>query len=185
MEIVEEVQEQEPKVKRRLSLKGAFTRRRKILILAGMFVLLVVTGFLNFSLNNQTPEVGGGQANQIHAFDMFRQNRASERSTQIAILENIVMSTTGYSEAARTQAEQQKLALIEARNFENSAESLIKTQMSFLTDAIVQVNGPNKNVLVRNRENITPQQATQIHLILESVAGRYLAIDNVFISILD
>ena len=183
MEIVENPDIVQPKQKKKFNTKGFFTKRRKVMILAGMFVLLVITGYLNFTLNNQTPEVGGGTQQQQHIFTMFRQTRQSERASQLAILENIALSTSGYSETARANAEQQKLELLEAIAFETAAEGMILAQG--FQDVVVSKNGGNINVLVRNSENITAVQATRIKLALDSVANRVIDIDNIFISIIE
>ncbi|MCL2569845.1 MAG: SpoIIIAH-like family protein [Firmicutes bacterium] len=178
MEIVE--QQPEVKTKRRINFRGAFTKRRKMMILAGMFVLLIVTGYLNFTLNNRAPEVGGDYRQQQHVFQIFRQTRTAERTSQLAILENIALSTSGYSEQARLNAETQKLELLQAIAFETAAENLILA-LGF-QDAIVSKNGGNINVLVRTPENLTPVQVTQIRLALNSVANRTIDIDNIFVS---
>ena len=153
------------------------------MILAGMFVLLIVTGYLNWALNNNTPEVGaGGGQQQQHVFVMFRQTRQSERASTLAILENIAFNEN-YSAAARANAEQQKLELLAAISFETSAEGLILARG--FEDVVVSKNGQNINVLVRNAENLTREQVTQIRLILNSVANTTIDIDNIFVSVVE
>ena len=173
------------KSKRKVNLKGMFTRRRKLMILSAMFALLVVTGYLNFTLNNRTPEVGGGggTAGTQHLFVMFRQTRAAERESQMRILENIALATSGYSEQARQQAEQRKLELIAEMQFESAAEGMIVA--AGFRDAVVQKNGGNVNVLIRHNENITDVQAAQIKTILDHIANRTIDIDNIFISVVE
>ena len=161
--------------------KGAFTRRRKLMILGGLFVLLVVTGYLNFSLNSSSGPVQGDYGRQQHVFAMFRQTRTAERASTLAILENIALSEN-YSAAARANAEQQKLDLLAAKGFENAAEAMILAQG--FQDAVVSKNGENINVLIRSQENLTPVQVTQIRLILDSVANRTINIDNIFVSVI-
>jgi len=183
MEIVSHTQEQPTKAKRRMgriNFRGAFRGRRKVVILAGMFALLIVTGYLNFALSSGAPEVQG-QANQT-MFQMFRTTRQAERTSQLAILENMALSQH-FSAEARANAEAQKLELLAAIAFETAAEGLILA--AGFRDVVVSKNGENVNVLVQNPENITPVQATQIRLILDSVANRTIDIDNIFISVIE
>lgn len=188
MEIVSQTPEQEnisAKPKRKRNWRGGFLRRRKMLILVGMFALLIVTGYLNFALNSGgTPEVGagGGGQQQQNMFQMFRTTRAAERASQLAILENMATSQA-FSAEARANAETQKLELLAAMEFERQAEYL--TRAAGFTDVVVSKNGQNINVLVQNPENITPVQATQIRLILDGVANRTIDIDNIFISVIE
>ena len=163
-------------------MRGALGKRRKVMILAGMFVLLVVTGYLNWMLNsNNTTEVqgGAGGGQQQHIFTMFRQTRQSERASQLAILESMTTNQS-LSAQARQSAEQQKLELLAAISFETAAEGLIVAQG--FADAVVSKNGGNINVLVRTPENLTAVQVTQIRLILNSVANANIDIDNIFVS---
>ena len=60
-----------------------FTKRKKIFILVGMFALLAVTGYLNFTLNRgSTPVGGGGQQSTASFFTTFHAQRADERRSQ-------------------------------------------------------------------------------------------------------
>ena len=191
MEIVAMPQEGQPKKKKRgvrgkINWRAAFTKRRKIMILAGMFVLLVVTGYLNFTLNsNRSDEVGGGgtAGTGQTVFQMFRQTRQAERTSQLAILENIALSES-YSATARAQAEQQKLQLLANMHFETMAEGFIMNE-GWVQDVVVSKNGENINVLVRNPENLTAVQITRVTELLNRAANRTIDIDNIFISIVE
>ena len=181
MAIIAQEPEVQTKVKRGRKVRGFFTRRRKMLLLVGMFALLIVTGYLNFSLNNNTPEVGGGTGQQS-IFEMFRQTRHTERQSQIVILENIVASEN-HSEDARRQAEQQKLSLLAAINFENTAEGWIGA--AGFSDVVVSRTGDNINVLVRQEATLTREDIGRIQLILNDVEGSAIQIERIFISQLD
>jgi len=162
-------------------LRAAFSKRRKVMILAGMFVLLIVTGYLNFALNNNSaPPVGGGAGQNM--FNVFRQNRADERASQIQILTAMATNDSGFTEAERADAARQKLQLMDIISFETSAEGLI-VQQGF-QDVVVNKNAGNINVLIRNPENINQQEANKIKLILDTVYQGTIDIDNIFISVI-
>ncbi|MCL2756045.1 MAG: SpoIIIAH-like family protein [Firmicutes bacterium] len=177
MEIVQQPAP-EKKERRKINLRGSFVRRRKVLILTGMFVLLIVTGYLNFALNsNSTPVGGGGGTGQtMNSFAMLRQTRDTNRQIQKLALESIIASNN-VTEAERSQATETKLALINTMEFETAAEGLIKGQGH--QDAVVQKNNDNVNVLVRTQGNLTPNEVTQIQLIVDSVLGRTMNIENI------
>lgn len=187
MEIVAQPQTEVKRSRgRNINIRGFLGKRKKMLILTGMFVLLIVTGYLNWTLNSGTPDVGGGggagAGTQQHMFVTFRQVRQTERASQLAMLEHMALATSGFSETARTQAEQQILALQTSMQFETTGEGLIRA-MGF-QDAVVSQVGQNINVLVRNPENITQEQATQIKTQLEHIAGRDL-LDHIFIQVVE
>ncbi|MCL2846907.1 MAG: SpoIIIAH-like family protein [Firmicutes bacterium] len=185
MEIVAQPQE-EVTTKRggkKFSVRGALGKRRKVMILAGMFVLLVVTGYLNWSLNNTTPEVGGGTGgggNNQHMFYTFRQVRDTEHRASMLMYENMA-TNQAMSAEARANAEARIMEISAARLFESQAENLILA--AGFQDSIVTKSGENINVHVRNTENLTPVQVTQIKLILDSVANRVIDIDNIFVTV--
>ena len=181
MEIIAQEPQIKTKARGKTNLRGFFTKRRKMLLLVGMFALLIVTGYLNFSLNNRTPEVGGGTQQQS-IFEMFRQTRHTERQSQIAILENIVASSS-HSDAAKRQAEEQKLALLSNINFENTAEGWIAA--AGYKDVVVSRNGANINVLVRQEATLTREDIGKIQLILNDVEGTPIQIQRIFISQID
>ena len=162
-------------------LRSAFGKRRKVMILAGMFVLLIVTGYLNFALNNQNaPPVTGGP--QQNAFAVLRQTRADDRASQIQILTAMATNESGFNEDERAKAARQKLELMDIINFETSAEGLILAEG--FQDVVVNKNQGNINVLIRNPENINQQQANKVKLILDTVMQATIDIDNVFISVI-
>ena len=159
-------------------LRAGFTKRRKVLILAGMFVLLIVTGYLNFALNSTDPPIGGPTTN---SFDVLRQTRADDRASQITIL-TAMSNNDSLEQAERADAGRQKLELMDIINFERTAENLIIAEG--FTDAVVNKNQGNINVLIRNNEQITQQEANKVKLILDTVMQATIDIDNIFISVI-
>jgi len=182
MEIVQpQTTEKERKGMRNVNWRGVFTKRRKVMILAGMFVLLVVTGYLNFTMNNRSNDVGGAITNQ-NMFQVFRTTRPDERASRLAVYENIIMSTTGFSEQARRTAEENKFNLQAAISFENTAEGLIK--LKGFQDALVSKNNGNINVLVRHNQQLTDLQVFNIQNSLDTLMDAPINIDHLFISVI-
>ena len=129
--------------------KMKFTKRKKIYILVGMFALLAVTGYLNFTLNRGgTPTGGGGFQSSQTFFTTFHAQRADERTASIAILTNMSAADSGYSAEIRANAAQQLLTLLAAIQYENTVEGLIKAQD--FDDAIVMKTNGNVNVVVKS-----------------------------------
>jgi len=159
-----------------------FTKRRKIYILVGMFVLLAVTGYLNFALNNNVSNVGG-DITQQDIFLMYRQTRASERDADKAILQSIANSTSGYTDEAKTQAAAQLMAMMQTITFEDTCEALILRDFS---DAIVtRADNGNVNVLVKNATQLEDFQVANIlKIVKDNFIGQF-DVEQVFVSILD
>jgi len=177
--------EQIAKQKRRFNMK--FTRRKKIYILVGMFVLLAVTGYLNFTLNRGGDPVGGGgmQGSQSF-FTTFHAQRADERAANIAILTSMSAQDSGYSAEVRANAANQLMTLLAAIQYENTTEGLIKAQD--FDDAIVMKTNGNINVVVKSDAN-KDQQAAVVPNILRVIRDQFSTetfgefdIERVFVS---
>ena len=160
-------------------VKTLFTKKRKFVILAGMLVLLCVTGYLNFALNSSSVPINADVTTDL--FTMFRNTRADERARDIVIYESMI-GNENYSEESQTSA-QAKLFEIRANvTFENDAEHLILAEKYM--DVIVNRSNGFVNVLLKKDSNIDRTQAIKIMSILQSVQPD-LDIDNVFISIME
>ena len=161
-----------------------FTKRRKIYILVGMFVLLAVTGYLNFALNNNATTVGGASGGQNQdLFVMFRETRTSERDANKAILQAIAGAESGYTEEAKTAAAQQLLELMQNIQFEDVCEGLILR--NGYANVIVTRSNENVNVLVKNP---TQLQEYEVANILKVVKDNFLGefdVEKVFVSIVE
>jgi len=159
--------------------KTLFTKKRKFLILTSMFVLLCVTGYLNFALNKAPSQYTGGQANQS-LFVMFRNARADERTRDILIYENLIATSTNAETVLSAEA---KLMEIRANvAFETAAEGLILAEQ--YDDVLVNRSNGFVNVLIKKDSNIDRIQAVKIMSILQSIQPD-LDIDNVYISIME
>jgi len=163
------------------AVKTLFTKKRKFLILGTMFVLLCVTGYLNFALNsNNTLRTGGGHQIESDLFTMFRNTRADERTRDIMIYENLIATSANAETVASAEAR-----LLEIRGnvaFETAAEGLILAEQ--YDNVLVNKSNGFVNVLIKRDSNIDRIQAIKIMSILQSVKPG-LDIDNVFISIME
>ena len=164
-----------------------FTKRKKILILVGMFALLAVTGYLNFTLNRGgAQQVGGGVQTSASFFTTFHAQRADERAASIAILTNMSAEDSGYSQEIRANAAQQLMTLLASIQYENTVEGLIKAQN--FEDAIVMKTNDNINVVVQ-KEATRDEQALLVPSILRVIRDQFntetfgeFDIEKVFVS---
>ena len=156
-----------------------FTKKRKVLILVGLFVLLIVTGYLNFTLNKDTP-AGAAASTQVNVFTSYRNTRADERAGDTLIYQSII-GNSNYSAAAQASAEQSLLDLRTNMAFETQSEGLIL--MEGYSDCIVNRSNGFINVLIQRDTNIDSTQAAKVMSILRSVDPT-VDIDDVYISIM-
>jgi hypothetical protein len=170
--------------KARAGIKTLFTKHKKMLILSTMFVLLCVTGYLNFALNNTPIKTGSNVTTETSLFGTFRMTRANERTRDVMIYENLIATSTNA--ATVSSAEAKLLEIRENVAFETSAEGLIMTNGAVYDYEDVIVNRSNGfvNVLIKRAENIDRTQAIQIMSLLQSLQ-QDLDIDNVYISIME
>ena len=164
-----------------------FTKRKKIYILVGMFALLAVTGYLNFTLNQGTaPTGGGGFASSQSFFTTFHAQRADERAANIAILTSMSAADSGYSAEIRANAAQQLLTTLAAIQYENTTEGLIKAQN--FDDAIVMMTNDNINVVIK-KDATRDEQSLLVPNILKVIRDQFSTetfgefdIEKVFVS---
>lgn len=151
-------------------MKFQFTKRKKILILVGMFALLAVTGYLNFALNKGSQPAGGGVQSSQSFFTTFHAQRADERAASIAILSSMAAEDSGYSAEARANAAAQLMTLLANIQYENTVEGLIKAQD--FEDAIVMKTNDNINVVVKGDLN-KEEQAEFVPNILRVIRDQF------------
>lgn len=167
-------------------MKMQFSKRKKIFILVGMFALLAVTGYLNFTLNRGSNQVGGGQQSSSSFFTTFHAQRADERAASIAILTNMSAQDSGYSAEVRANAAQQLMTLLASIQYENTVEGLIKAQN--FEDAIVMKTNDNVNVVIK-KDAPREEQSLLVPNILRVIRDQFSTeafgefdIEKVFIS---
>lgn len=167
--IVEVVAQQHKKHHRLDQLKNVFRtlfnkKARKIALMTGLLALLVVTGYLNFTLNQNAVSINAGSKTETNMFITLKENRADARSAQQLVLQEIVANSSA-SESARREAEANLASLVETIAFENNAENLIAAQCGY-DDVIVSRNGSKLNVIVKTETEVSNENLQKIMKIL-------------------
>lgn len=150
------------------------SKKKKIIILATMFVLLVVTGYLNIVLNdNATVQTGGTNVVTGNFFTTYRTDRQSTRDEEMAYYDAIIASATSSAEAKAT-AEAKKVSMVENMEMELITEGLIKARG--FEDVVVTSSASCVNVIVKSAE-LTSSEVAQIVSIVQEQSGASL--DNI------
>lgn len=140
------------------------SKKKKIFILVGMLVLLVVTGYVNVLLNQKAVDSLKEGAVQSDFFATYRVDRQTTRDQTFLYLTAIIDSETASAEA-KQEAEQQQLQLTAVSNLELALEANIKAKG--FEDCIVTAGTKNINVLVKKAE-LTEDEMIQILSVVTS-----------------
>ena len=132
----------------------------KTWVIVGLFVLLVVTGYLNFALSGAddqnaaiqpTPTglVAQDDAAVSVFFETFKTERVTAREQEIAFLDSVINGGGSTAETVN-QAQQQKLSVANAMEKEVIIEGLLKVKG--FGDAVVTFNQQSINVVVKEKQ---------------------------------
>lgn len=147
------------------------SKKKKIIILATMALLLVVTGYLNVVLNKGTTVTNANaQVTNTSFFSSYRVDRESTRNSEIAYYDAIIASENSSLEA-KNSAETKKQELIAKMETELVTEGLIKAKG--FEDVIVTNSSTSVNVVVKSAE-LTSAQVAQITSIIKEQTGMSL-----------
>ena len=146
------------------------TKKKKIFILAGMVVLLVVTGYVNVLLNNsaQANKSGKEEVQAGNFFTTYRADRQTTRNQTMLYLEGIIQSEASSAEA-KAEAEAQQLNLTKIMTLETTLEGLIKSKG--FEDCIVSASTENVNVIIKKGE-LNEEEVAQILSVVVNESGR-------------
>ena len=135
------------------------SKKKKIIILATMFVLLVATGYLNIVLNSGTTTTTNSE-NVVtgNFFTTYRLDRQSTRDEEMAYYDAIIASATASAEA-KANAEAKKQELVNNMEMELVTEGLIRARG--FEDVIVTNSNSAINVIVKSAE-LTSSEVAQI-----------------------
>lgn len=151
--------------------KALFSKKaRKIALMTGLLALLVVTGYLNFSLNQNAVNINAGSKTETNMFITLKENRTDARLARQLLLEDII-ANGGSSAEARAQAEAELETLASEIAFETNAENLIAAQCGY-EDVIVSRNGQKINVIVKSAEEINEENMQKMMKVLASAMGK-------------
>jgi len=150
------------------------SKRKKIIVLSVMFVLLVVTGYLNIALN-KTTTTPTANTNVVtgNFFVTYRTDRQSTRDQEIAYYDAIIASSSSSSEA-KANAESKKQDLINNMEMELVTEGLIKARG--FDDVIVTSASGCVNVIVKSA-TLTSGEVAQIVSIVQEQSS--VGLDNI------
>lgn len=144
------------------------SKRKKIIVLAGMVALLVVTGVLNVVLNNRVErEVEGGYDFRT-LFQTYRIDRQMTREQSFAFYTATINNASSSPERV-AEAEASLLALREVMEVELALEGLIRA-IGF-EDAFITMATENVNIIVK-AETLTEDEANRILAVVVDETGR-------------
>lgn len=145
-------------------------KKSKIIVLAGMIALLVLTGVLNIVINKKAQSVSSGNTTaSADFFVTYRADRLATRNQSMLDLDEIIKSG---SEEAIKNAEAEKLALTSTMENELKLEGLIKA-IGF-EDAVVITTSENVSVILRSGE-LKSEQVAQVLQIVTDETGKTAA----------
>ena len=173
-----EVVEQQKKEKGRFlnSMKKFFgamvsSKGRKVALLTGLLALLVVTGYLNFTLNQNAINVNAAAKAETDLFATFKSSRNDSREARQLLLLDI-LANTGASTQAKENAEAELEALKAEIEFEGKAENLIKMEPFGFEDVVVSKSGTKLNVIIKSTAELQTEQLVKIMQILATCYGK-------------
>ena len=139
-----------------------------------MFVLLVVTGYLNIALNsNNSVPTSGNNVVTGNFFTTYRTDRQSTRDQEISYYDAIIASATSSTDA-KANAEAKKQELVARMEMELVTEGLIKAKG--FDDVVVTNSNGCVNVIVKSAE-LQSAEVAQIVSIVQEQAN--VGIDNI------
>lgn len=141
------------------------SKKKKIIILATMFVLLVATGYLNIVLNGGAATVTNSE-NVVtgNFFVTYRADRQSTRDEEMAYYDAIIASATASAEA-KANAEAKKQELVNNMEMELVTEGLIRARG--FEDVIVTNSNSAINVIVKSTELTSGEVAQIVSIVKE------------------
>ncbi len=149
-----------------MKIKKLSANAKKVIVLCSMVALLIVTGTLNFVLNDKIGQTGDGEVVTTAEtfFTSCRAERETARAEEFALLDAILTSDTSTDELI-TSANEKKLELIDVIERELVLEGLVKAQG--FEDAVVTMSEDNINVVVSQSELTSEQVAGILSVILD------------------
>jgi len=147
------------------------TKKKKIIVLASMLVLLVITGFLNIMLNNTTENVSSNLESEYSSASFFatcRTDRTNTRNESIEYYKEILNNETS-SQEAKANAEAQIKEIASGMTMEVTMEGLIKAKG--FSEALVNYSSTYINVILQSAE-LTESEVAQVVEIIQSQVDR-------------
>ncbi|MDE5593898.1 MAG: SpoIIIAH-like family protein [Clostridiales bacterium] len=136
------------------------SKKKKIIVLASMVALLVLTGCLNYFLNRPASNPANAEGNLTYSdyFVASRADRTSAREETVSYY-NTIINSEATSAEAKASAETELAALVAGVDTEQRLETLIKS-LGF-DDCIVTVGKEKISVIVKS-DALTEQESAQL-----------------------
>ena len=159
-----------------------FRINKKVLVIAGLAILLAVTGVLNWKFAadkkaRQQAEGNGGTEQTVSSFADFRTERERVRTQELTSIDSIINNENTDTQTL-AEAQKMKLELTDTMEKELLIEGLLKA--NGFEDAVITISDTAVNVIVKQKD-LTKQQVAQVLEIVLREAGDISA-ENVKIS---
>lgn len=159
-----------------------FRINKKVLVIAGLAILLAVTGVLNWKFAadkkaRQQAEGNGGTEQTVSSFADFRTERERVRTQELTSIDSIINNENTDMQTL-AEAQKMKLELTDTMEKELLIEGLLKAKG--FEDAVITISDTAVNVIVKQKD-LTKQQVAQVLEIVLREAGDISA-ENVKIS---
>ena len=159
-----------------------FRINKKVLVIAGLAILLAVTGVLNWKFTadkkaRQQAEGNGGTEQTVSSFADFRTERERVRTQELTSIDSIINNENTDTQTL-AEAQKMKLELTDTMEKELLIEGLLKAKG--FEDAVITISDAAVNVIVKQKD-LTKQQVAQVLEIVLREAGDISA-ENVKIS---
>lgn len=152
-------------------VKDVVQKRKKVLILTGMAMLLVVTGVLNYALSKKTIEsetASTSSTTSLSFFETYKTDRDSARASQLELLNEVINSS--YATASeKATATATKTELAKKMEKELILEGLIKAKG--FEDAVVTIGSSYYNVIVKDNGTLSDGGANKILSVIQTETG--------------
>ena len=162
------------KVKKVKNRKKMSNKLKKVLVLSGFCVLLLVTGGVNILVNNlATDNVSAQVSSNATFFSNYRDDRQETRNQEMLYLDAIIASDA-TSQEARDAAQAEKLLLVQNMEVALNLENLILAKG--FEDVVVATSSNSVSVMVET-SGLTSSEVAQIVDIV--VNNSSYSIDNI------
>lgn len=152
------------------------TKKKKVIVLVSMVALLVLTGFLNLTLNKQATSAAS-TTEDTTAYQNFFQSYRIDRNTtreQQKLYYQAIIDSTNTSSQSRSEAESALKEIASKQEKELVLEGYILAKG--FEDAVVSFTDNYVNVMVK-AESLTESEVAQIVDVVQAQTAK--SIDNI------
>ena len=146
------------------------SKKKKIIVLASMVALLVLTGCLNYFLNRPDSQKANADSTLSYSdyFTASRNDRTASRNETVMYYKTIIEGEATSAEA-KENAEKELAALVAGMESEQRVETLIKS-LGY-DDCIVTIGKEKINVIVKS-DALTEEESAQLLDMVSTETGK-------------